>query len=242
MPSCVVATRSPLVIPPYDSPGEGGRRWREAGVDCVSLPVGAAAQGRGTRRWAEHTLLGRRVAQRGARVGRGRGARLQAQGAGRAGRRPALDREPNRACGRGGHGRREGPGGWNDDPRTGYSGPMRRFFAWQERYGLRFAHAWTVTSHALGPGAVGRSRPEPSLTCYPMDWPSLSSGVLTPHRAETAGLSLGCLYTRFTGVDPEEVLTVWRAVRELVPDATLEVIGRGSAGEESRLAAEKEST
>jgi glycosyltransferase involved in cell wall biosynthesis len=48
----------------------------------------------------------------------------------------------------------EGPGGWNDDPRTGYSRLQRRFFAWQERYGLSHADAWTVTSECLRQRAI----------------------------------------------------------------------------------------
>ena len=40
----------------------------------------------------------------------------------------------------------EGPGGWNDDPRAGYSGAAQRVFAWQERFGLSHADAWTVMS------------------------------------------------------------------------------------------------
>ena len=43
----------------------------------------------------------------------------------------------------------EGAGGWNDDPRAGYSALQRRFFAWQERFGLSHADAWTVTSECL---------------------------------------------------------------------------------------------
>ena len=43
----------------------------------------------------------------------------------------------------------EGPGGWNDDPRVGYTPLQKRFFAWQERTGLSHADAWTVTSECL---------------------------------------------------------------------------------------------
>ena len=49
----------------------------------------------------------------------------------------------------------EGPGGWNDDPRAAYSPLQRRFFAWQERFGLSHADAWTVTSECLRQRAIG---------------------------------------------------------------------------------------
>ena len=48
----------------------------------------------------------------------------------------------------------EGPGGWNDDPRVGYTPLQKRFFAWQERTGLSHADAWTVTSECLRQRAV----------------------------------------------------------------------------------------
>ena len=48
----------------------------------------------------------------------------------------------------------EGPGGWNDDPRVGYTPLQKRFFAWQERTGLSHADAWTVTSECLRQRAI----------------------------------------------------------------------------------------
>ncbi len=126
----------------------------------------------------------------------------------------------------------EGPGGWNDDSRTGYSAAQRRFFAWQERYGLSHADAWTVTSHCLRDRAISfgaspehvhilhNGVPESSIFHLP-------SSIFHPPSA--------VLYTRFAGVQPAEVVEIWGQVRALRPDATLTVLGRGVAGEERVL-------
>jgi glycosyltransferase involved in cell wall biosynthesis len=141
----------------------------------------------------------------------------------------------------------EGPGGWNDDPRAGYSPLQRRFFAWQERHGLSHADAWTVTSECLRKRAIGfGADPERVLV--------LHNGVIahvarvTHHAGEaqsamsaTAGHAVrdpksAVLYTRFAGVRPADVAAIWGKVRERVPEAMLAVVGRGLGGEEQELA------
>ena len=125
----------------------------------------------------------------------------------------------------------EGSGGWNDDPRARYSTLQRRFFAWQERYGLSHADAWTVTSECLRQRAVS----------FGAD----SSRVFTLHngtaasRSQEAGVrgqGATILYTRFAGTRAEDVAATWVRVRKLMPGAELTVVGRGLGGEEQALA------
>lgn len=124
----------------------------------------------------------------------------------------------------------EGPGGWNDDPRTGYTAAQRRFFAWQERYGLAHAHAWTVTSRCLRDRAIAcGARPERVYVLHNGIEPSNIQ-----HPTSNAPAS-AILYTRFAGVRPGDVAALWARVRALRPDATLTVLGRGVGGEEATL-------
>jgi len=140
----------------------------------------------------------------------------------------------------------EGPGGWNDDPRTGYSALQRRFFAWQECYGLSHAHAWTAASHCLrrraidcgaAPGRVfllpnGVSdRQLPTATLRP-DCTSVARG----RQAAGPEAARVLLYTRFAGVRVADVAAIWRRVTSVLPEARLVVVGRGLAGEENELA------
>jgi glycosyltransferase involved in cell wall biosynthesis len=139
----------------------------------------------------------------------------------------------------------EGDGGWNDDPRAGYSLLMRRFFAWQERFGLSHADAWTVTGACLRDRAISFGA-EPSRVFL------LPNGISTggepdadaddAHRREGSQQRFALdhppsaiLYTRFAGVKAEEVTGIWRRVRLVIPNAQLTVLGRGLASEEQTL-------
>lgn len=126
----------------------------------------------------------------------------------------------------------EGPGGWNDDPRAGYSAVQRWFFARQERIGLAHADAWTVASECLRQRAVSLGAGPARVFMLPNG----VSGSRPPHSPEAGAACSVLLYTRFAGVRPAEVAAIWARVRETCPDAMLEVAGRGLAGEEAQLA------
>jgi glycosyltransferase involved in cell wall biosynthesis len=153
----------------------------------------------------------------------------------------------------------EGPGGWNDDPRTGYSGLQKRFFAWQERDGLSHADAWTVASECLRQRAIAfgaaaervfvlhngiSELPElarsNNVRSDDFSHPARHSAAEVVPASETispAGddRSNALLYTRFAGVHPADVTAIWAQVRAIRPDARLMVVGRGVAGEEQGL-------
>ncbi len=133
----------------------------------------------------------------------------------------------------------EGPGGWNDDPRLGYSPLQRCFFAWQERFGLAHADAWTVTSACLRQRAIGFGAAPERVFVLPNGVSRLTlqtaNSKLQEDAATICDLRFAILYTRFAGVRPAEVAAIWVRVREKLP-ATLTVVGRGLAGEERELA------
>jgi glycosyltransferase involved in cell wall biosynthesis len=131
----------------------------------------------------------------------------------------------------------EGAGGWNDDPRAGYSMLQRRFFAWQERYGLSHADAWTVTSECLRQRAV-------SFGADPSRVFTLHNGTMVPEKQGSGVRSqesrvrrqeTAVLYSRFAGTRPADVAEIWARVRERAPNAALTVVGRGLGGEEREL-------
>jgi glycosyltransferase involved in cell wall biosynthesis len=129
----------------------------------------------------------------------------------------------------------EGKGGWNEiEP---YTRLQRRFFAWQERWGLTHCDALTVASRALetivwslgvAPGRVfyvpnGVVSDFESNTQYPI------SNIQFTDRPTVL------LYTRFFEFAVERVVGIFQRVLAEVPQAKLLVVGRGFFGEEERL-------
>lgn len=223
-----------LFAPPYDSPEDSGRQWREevgaSGVDVINTVL---PSGRQTAAW--HLRLSWRLflAVRGWRpdvvhIFKPKGP------SGLAGTllwvtRRRIARHPRVIIDADDW---EGPGGWNDDPRVGYFPAQRRFFAWQERYGLSHADAWTVASRCLRDRAI-------AFGAAPEHVYVLHNGVRlsTNSRQQIAiqNPKSAILYTRFAGVRPADVASLWSQVQERLPDARLIVVGRGLSGEERSL-------
>ncbi len=228
-----------VFIPPYDSPQDAGLSWNDSGVEVVNLalPRGGVAGLSG------HLALAQRL-YRAVRAWRpdlvhafkpkGPSGLAAAFLWWSADRCPLVMDSDDW----------EGPGGWNDDPRTGYSAAQRLFFAWQERFGLAHADAWTVTSACLRRRAVAfGAAPERVFVLHngiadlEAFAASPAGGEHGPAAATTSGRPAAILYTRFAGVRPEEVVAVWAAVRRARTEAQLMVIGRGVAHEERKLLA-----
>jgi glycosyltransferase involved in cell wall biosynthesis len=243
-----------LFIPPYDSPEDAGKRWNDAGVEVVNAPlVNAPLPRSGPSRYfalAWHLL--RVVAAwqpEGMHIFKPKGPSglvatvLWATRGGRLQQVPpasalVIDSDDW-----------EGSGGWNDDPRVGYSPLQKRFFAWQERTGLSHADAWTVTSECLRQRAVsfgampdkvfilhngvsdfGFENPESVIVNRQSSIPLRFAPGTIVRNPQSA-----ILYTRFAGVRPTDVLAIWARVRERLPDARLTVVGRGVGGEAREL-------
>lgn len=127
----------------------------------------------------------------------------------------------------------EGAGGWND--RENYSRMQRRFFAWQESWGLRHCDGLTVASRALESIAwsMGVS---PAKVSYIPNGSMLRVEDLQPkQRAVAPGPPTLLLYTRFFEFKIDRVCAVFEQVARAVPDVKLRVIGRGLFGEERAL-------
>jgi glycosyltransferase involved in cell wall biosynthesis len=133
----------------------------------------------------------------------------------------------------------EGPGGWNDDPRAGYTPLQRRFFAWQERFGLSHADAWTVASECLRERAIEFGAAPKRVFVLPNGVSEAILQIANSKLQESAfaicNLQSAILYTRFAGVRAADVVAIWARVRERIPQAVLTVVGRGLAGEEREL-------
>jgi len=121
----------------------------------------------------------------------------------------------------------EGAGGWNDlEP---YSAPVRKFFAWQEQWGLRHADALTVASRTLQSLAwslgVAPRQVHYLLNGASNALPGDSAKVRDRHHLGGAPVIL--LYTRLLEYDPKRVVAVFCQVLSKVPDARLLVVGKG---------------
>jgi glycosyltransferase involved in cell wall biosynthesis len=247
-----------LFVPPYDGPVDSGLCWREDGVPVfnVPLPAGAGSGGADGAGGLAHLRLAQSLlaAVRAWRpelvhVFKPKGpSGLVATAlwlmAVWPGRRPGSSlTSPTLVIDSDDW---EGAGGWNDDPRAGYSDLQRHFFAWQERYGLAHAHAWTVASTCLAERAVAMGAGPQRVFLLPNGvssaWLAATADIATlAGAANGSGRAGGAppsvlLYTRFAGVRVDDVVEIWRRVLKLVPEATLTVVGQGLRGEERTLA------
>ena len=149
----------------------------------------------------------------------------------------------------------EGKGGWNEvEP---YPWLQKRFFAWQERWGLTHCDALTVASRALET-IVWSLGVAPSKVFYVpnglvnretgklVNWETGKLGTSSPIYQSTnlpiyQSTSLPIyqltvlLYTRFFEFQVERVVEIFRQVLVQVPEAKLLVVGKGFFGEEERL-------
>ncbi len=219
-----------VFIPPYDSVEDAGRRWLDEGVEVVNVNLPPGPQ---SAPW--HWLLAWQLYSATARWRPDVVHAFKPKGPSglaaamwwtrRLGPRPRLIVDSDDW---------EGFGGWNDNPATDYSIGQKRFFAWQEKYGLSHADAWTVTSACLAERAAGfGAQPEQVYVMRNgIDAAALDEQPTPPHDGAPTVL----LYTRFAGIRPDEVAAVWRDVREEEPAARLLVVGRGAQGEERDLA------
>jgi glycosyltransferase involved in cell wall biosynthesis len=127
----------------------------------------------------------------------------------------------------------EGPGGWNElEP---YPCWQKRFFTWQERWGLTHADAVTVASRALET-IVWSLGIEPERVLYLPNGASHVAAAARPAGPDTERPTV-LLYTRFFEFDIQRVIAVMERVRQRVPAVRLVVVGKGLFGEEEEFLA-----
>jgi len=135
----------------------------------------------------------------------------------------------------------EGPGGWNDA--GNYSWWEKRFFAWQERWGMTHCHALTLASRTLRDLALEMGV-DAGMVYHVPNGVGSADGPPDPQAGDRMRAELGLgrapvilLYTRFFEFEPRRVVSVMgRLVREC-PATRLLVVGTGLFGEEERFLA-----
>lgn len=120
----------------------------------------------------------------------------------------------------------EGKGGWND--RASYSPIQKRFFHWQEQWGMNHCHGLTVASKTLQNLAVG-SGVSPSNIVYVPNGTGIGkpSDHVAKRRAEL-GLTdrpALMLYTRLFEYDTSRLITILSQVKEAIPDLAVPLVG-----------------
>lgn len=227
-----------LLVPPWDSPTDAGQEWEEAGVRVVnvSLPPRLPLL---FHAWLALRLVRRALASHPhvihcfkpkayaglahlmlwwlRRLGLVRQVRL------------VVDTDDWEQA-------------WNT--LGGYSAIKRRFFAWQERWGLTHADAVVVASRALI-GLVEKLGVAPARVFYvpngmvqelvPSTPPAEDRAAIVRMLWELDNAAVVLLYTRFVEFRLERIVEILRRVVAVVPQARLLVVGEGFFGEEAEL-------
>jgi glycosyltransferase involved in cell wall biosynthesis len=126
----------------------------------------------------------------------------------------------------------EGPGGWNDA--LPYPAAARRFFAWQERWGLRHADAVTVASQTLQSLAWAQGiepRRVHHLPNGPRAWP-IGDGARVRDEHGLGNDPIVLLYTRFFEYDVSRLVEAFARIQAAVPQTRLLVVGQGLVPED----------
>lgn len=131
----------------------------------------------------------------------------------------------------------EGAGGWND--RENYTWAQKKFFAWQEQWGLKHADAVTVASRALETLVWSLGVPRARVVYLPNGVNPLPPSALTRAAAraqyDLQDARVVLLYTRFFEYDLTRVVTVLTRVFTEWSDAKLLLVGKGLFGEEKQF-------
>ncbi len=122
----------------------------------------------------------------------------------------------------------EGPGGWND--RNPYTPWQRRFFAWQERWGMTHADALTVASRALETLAWAMGIPSRRVFYLPN-----AAWFIGPPRPLPSGPPTVVLYTRFLEFGLDRLIRVMEALARRSPDLRFLYVGQPLGDEEARF-------
>jgi glycosyltransferase involved in cell wall biosynthesis len=227
-----------ILLPPWDHPQDAGREWAEGSVHVCNVHLPARLP------LLQHFLLTGRLLREALRykpnvihcfkpksyAGLTAWAVWQLKRLGWVHSRLVVDADDW-----------EGAGGWNELER--YSWPQRRFFAWQERWGLTHCDALTVASRALETIVWSLGVPPAKVHYLPNGWwpednqpaPHKVSELRQQHGLGDAPVAL--LYTRFFEYRTERTLAIMGGVLAEMPETRWLIVGRGLFGEEEQLLA-----
>ncbi len=133
----------------------------------------------------------------------------------------------------------EGWGGWNDV--APYSAVQKRFFSWQERWGMTHCHALTVASKTLEARARGMGIDSQIIHYLPngverqSDMPNRSVGDTVRREWRLGDGPVILLFTRFFEFESGRLVEILNQVWAEVPSAHLLVVGHGLLAEEDRF-------
>ncbi len=122
----------------------------------------------------------------------------------------------------------EGAGGWNDVER--YALVLKRFFAWQERWGLHHADALTLASRALQTIAWSLGVERARVHYVPNGISSVNTVGACLERPSDPPTLL--LYTRFFEFSLERLARLFARIAEQQPTLKFVIVGQGFYGEE----------
>ncbi len=213
-----------IIMPPWHTPKEAGRRWEEDGVGIEYIPLSPRIPGLSTAsvswRLLSHALRSQpdliHIFKPKAFAGLAGWLHWHANQL-RSSRTPLIVDEDDW----------EGPGGWNDA--LPYPPTARRLFAWQERWGLRHADAVTVASQTLQSLAWAQGV-EPGRVHHlpngPRAWP-IGDGAQARAEHGLGNDPIVLLYTRFFEYDVSRLVEAFARIHASVPQTRLLVVGRG---------------
>lgn len=217
-----------LILPPWSYPVDAGRNWQEDGVRIANTTIVPRARipfelVSGARAFGPDVV---HIFKPKGYSGIAQWLIWQWRRIGGAGARIVLDEDDW-----------EGAGGWNELEH--YSGAQKRFFAWQERWGLTHADGVTVASRALESivWSLGVSRER--VLYLPNGVNALPTGG--DSRAQVRSeLQLGqgpiiLLYTRFFEFELARLGEILSRVFANAPEAKLLIVGKGLYGEEKQF-------
>jgi glycosyltransferase involved in cell wall biosynthesis len=227
-----------MLLPPWDDPDRAGQSWVEEGVQVVNVPLPPRLPLL-FHMWLTVTLVRRALAAKPAVIHlfkpkayaglvhlalwglrRLTGPRL----------RLVVDADDWERA-------------WNE--RLPYSPLQKKFFTWQEKWGLRHADAVTVASRALAELAVSEVGVEPAGIFYvPNGYgptadrrpPTAKSGDPAPSAAYRQPATI-LLYSRFAEFQLAQVVGLVQRVAAQWPEARWLIVGQGFQREEQTLAA-----
>ena len=209
-----------ILLPPWQNPEDAGRSWEDQGVSVENMPLPWRVPGWFHLRLAAALVLRARALRPDVLHFFKPKAYAGLAHIALRGRFPAVVDTDDW----------EGPGGWND--LNAYPAPLRSFFSWQERWGLKAAGAVTVASLALQTLAWAAGG-NPQRVFY------LPNGVVPPTGAprgnEKTRRPTVLLYTRFFEFDLERLWRIVVKVRTQAPQTQILVVGKGFFGEETTL-------
>jgi len=195
-----------ILIPPWDTPADAGRTWRDSGVTLLNVAITGGVAATTYRMWRELQRLAPaivHVVKPRAHAGLVQWWLWQR----RTHHSPRLLLDAD-----------DWEQAWA--PVNRYSWPLARFLAWQEEWGIRHADAVTAASCWLVEH-IRQANPAASILYLPngIDPPAPDSLCWTPGGGDVL------FFSRFVEVSPTWLAAFWRALHAQRPRARLWVAG-----------------